>query len=149
MRRISAVVAAVVFALVGAMHAVWAFSPWPMATWEQFAFTILGAPDGKVPPGLAPMSIGVALACFASAYFLLARVGLAPGVGPRWLGTVGVWTAAVVMLGRATAAGFVPSALHLVDSPEVYERLDLAVYSPICLVLGVLAVIVARSPKRA
>jgi hypothetical protein len=40
-------------------------------------------------------------------------------------------------------------ALHLVDSPEVYERLDLAVYSPICLVLGILAVVVALAPKRA
>ena len=149
MRRFSAVAASAVFVLVGVMHAIWAFSPWPLVTWEQFALTILGASDVKVPAELAPMSVGVALACVAAAYFLLARVDLAPQVGPRWLGTAVVWTAAVVMLARATVAGFVPSALHLAGSPEVYERWDLMVYSPLCAVLGGLALVVALTPKRA
>jgi hypothetical protein len=148
MRRFSAVAAAALLAVVGAMHLIWAFTPWPLATWGQFGLTVLGTPDGKVPAVLPPMSVAVAVACWAGAYLLIARVGLAPAVGPRWLGRVGVLAVAVVMLGRATVAGFVASALHLAGSPAVYERWDLMLYSPLCLLLGALAAVVALSSER-
>jgi hypothetical protein len=149
MSRIYAGIAAAILLVIGVMHLIWAFSPWPLATWTDFARVVLGAPDSKVPAILPPMSIGVGIALCAAAYLTLARVGVVPTIGPAWVDRVGVWVVAVVMLGRATVAGFLPSTLHLAGTPDVYVRWDLMLYSPLCLVLGLLAVKVALSPGRA
>lgn len=141
-------IAAVGLAVVGLFHFLWAFSPWPLANWSDFALVVLGAPDAKVPALLPPASVAVALGLLAAAYLVSARTALVSMAGPQWVYRFGVWAVAVIMLTRATLLGFIPSGLDLIGSPHVYIKWDLWLYSPVCLVLGVLLVLAGTSPLR-
>lgn len=144
--RLSGAVAAAGLTVTGVFHALWVITPWPLATWTDFAQVVLGVPDARVPALLPPMSATVAALLMAAAYLVAARAGLAPAAGPQWLYRTGVWTVAAMLLLRATAGGFVPSGLSLAGAPAVYVRWDLLLYSPLCLLLGGLAALVALRP---
>jgi hypothetical protein len=70
------------------------------------------------------------------------RAGVVALVGPDRVPRWGVRVLAAALLVRATA-GFVVSGSRWRDSPESFRRLDLAVYSPLCLALGVAATFLA------
>lgn len=128
-----------------ALHVLWAFSPWPCDGREEFSRSVLGQPRPNVPKVFPLMSLAVAALLFASAYLVASLADLVPAAAPESLTRAGVWVVAGVLLVRATVGGFVPSALRLTQAPPSYVRLDLAVYSPVCLLLGGLAAVVAVS----
>ena len=140
---IIAATTAVALALIGALHVVWAFTPWPLATRESLARNVVGRPDGTLPLGLfIPATFAVAGALAAAAYLVAAEAGVLRAVLPESLITLGVWGVAVVLLGRG-AWGLVESGLRRGAAPETYRRLDLRYYSPLCLALGASAALVA------
>lgn len=128
--------------LIGLLHLVWAFVAWPFATREDFARTVVGRPNGDLVEAVfAPMSVGVAIALAVAAYLVGVQAELwsSPLVG--WLTETGAWAVAAVLVLRAVA-GFVESGARLGDRPEQYRRNDLTIYSPLCLGLGLLVVVV-------
>jgi hypothetical protein len=133
-----AVIAGAGLAVIGLLHLLWAFSPWPLATREEFARSVVGRPDGRLPGRLFVLAcLVVAGALGAAAYLVAARGGVWVGFAPGWSIDVGTWGVAAVLLGRG-AWGMAASGLRLGHAPASYRRLDLAVYSPLCLLLGVL-----------
>ena len=148
MSKVLAGIAALGMSVVGAFQFIWAFSPWPTATWTEFAHTILGAADGQVLPMLPTLSVVVAVLLFASAYIVVGRAQLVPEVGPKWVFRIGVWVAGGVLLMRGTVGGLVPSALKLGGAPDSYTHADLLIYSPLCIVLGAIAFFVAARARR-
>jgi Protein of unknown function (DUF3995) len=144
--QIVALVTGLALALIGVLHLVWAVTPWPLGTREDFARTLGGRPDGDLPPMalFVPATVAVALALVGGAYLVAVEGGALTTWLPDRLGTFGSWAVAVV-LGARGAWGLAESGLRLSDSPASYRRLDLAVYSPLCLLLGVLAALVALS----
>lgn len=124
-----AVFTAIVLVLVGALHVVWMFSPWPLRTREEFARRVVDVPVEKLPsPGLTAV---VALLLGVAGYLVAARAGLVAAVGPGWLPAVGTGGVAAVLLLRG-AGGLVTSSGRSTD----FARLDRRYYSPLCLVLA-------------
>ncbi|MDX8031410.1 DUF3995 domain-containing protein [Lentzea sp. BCCO 10_0856] len=127
---------AAVLTLVGALHVVWMFSPWPLRTREQFASRVVGVPVEKLPSGPATGAVAVLLG--VAAYIVAGRVGVAPMPGPTWLAAVGTAGVAAVFLLRG-AGGLVVSSRQDTD----FARLDQRIYSPLCLVLAACCATVA------
>lgn len=122
--------------LVGALHVVWMFSPWPLRTREEFARRVVDVPVEKLPtPGL---TAAVALLLGVAGYLVVARAGLVTALGPGWLSLVGTGGVAAVLALRGTV-GLVMSSRRNTD----FARLDRRYYSPLCLVLAVSCAAVA------
>ncbi|MFF3326349.1 DUF3995 domain-containing protein [Streptomyces sp. NPDC002889] len=138
--------AAVGLGAVGALHGIWTFSPWPLASRAEFARTVVGVAEADLPT--PELTAAVAAALGAASYVIAARADLVPQVRPRRLVRQGVWGVAGVLLLRGSI-GLVSSALT--SRPTDFTRWDLALYSPLCLALGGLTAYVAastRAPRR-
>ncbi|GAA2409664.1 hypothetical protein GCM10010404_79490 [Nonomuraea africana] len=134
--------AALGLAAVGALHAVWTFSPWPLASRADFARTVVGVAEADAPgPGL---TAAVAAALGTAGFLVAAQAGLAPRVLPTRLGTLATWAIAGGLLLRG-GAGLATSALA---KPTDYTRWDLVAYSPLCLTLGALTAYIATSATK-
>ena len=119
-------------------------SPWPCATRQDLARNVVGRPEGDLPPIFVPLSILVGALLGVAAHLVAAKADVVPAGLPDGLVTAGAWGVAVVLLLRG-AAGLVQAALELGHAPLRYRYLDLRVYSPLCLVLGALVVVVIVS----
>ncbi|MFE9446182.1 DUF3995 domain-containing protein [Streptomyces sp. NPDC006602] len=138
--------AAVGLGAVGALHGIWTFSPWPLASRAEFARTVVGVAEADLPT--PELTAAIAAAFGAASYAIAAQADLAPQLRPRRLVHQGVWGVAGVLLLRG-AAGLVSSGLT--SRPTDFTRWDLALYSPLCLALGGLTAYVAastRAPRR-
>lgn len=125
---------ATALALLSALHVTWVFSSWPLPNRSRFAEVVVGTGPDKVPPGSAMFTVAGLL---ASASLLVARCGASdPHRPPGRVVTLGTRAVAGVLVARAVA-GFVVSGSALGNAPGTFRRLDLTVYSPLCLVLGV------------
>ncbi|WP_436499378.1 DUF3995 domain-containing protein [Actinokineospora sp. HUAS TT18] len=122
-------VAAVVLLLVGALHVVWMFSPWPLRTPEEFARKVVGVEVDALPSRTLTALVVVALV--AAAYLVAAKAGIVTAIGPDWGVPVGAAGAGIVLLLRGLA-GFVQSSRRDTE----FARLDLRVYAPLCVALG-------------
>jgi hypothetical protein len=129
-------VTATVLTLVGALHVVWMFSPWPLRTREEFASRVVGVPVEKLPTGPATGAVAVLLAL--AAYLVAGRAGVVPVPGPSWLAAAGTACVAAVFLLRG-AGGLVVSSRQDTE----FARLDQRIYSPLCLVLAACCATVA------
>ncbi|MEV8325047.1 DUF3995 domain-containing protein [Kitasatospora sp. NPDC059811] len=127
-----------VLAATGALHAVWAVTPWPLRTPEEFADTVVGAGDGPPSPAAC---VAVAGLLGTAAYLVGAEAGVLPAVGPRRLRRAGVRAVAGVMLARG-AGGLVLFG-RAVERSERFKRLDTRYYSPLCLALAAGTAVVA------
>lgn len=137
------IVAALGLVVVAVLHVVWAFTPWPLATREDLARTVVGRPDGSLPLGIfVPACFAVAAALGAGAYLVVAQAGALTTTLSGDLVRIGTGALAAVLLGRG-AWGLAESGFELGQAPASYRRLDLRLYSPLCLVLGGLAALVA------
>jgi hypothetical protein len=123
---------------IAAVHAAWALGwRWPGGTDQALADRVVGA-GAQLPPDAAVWAVAAALAAAAA---LVAAVGA--GRRER-LVRAGSWGVAAVLVTRG--AVYVPIDLFEgLDS--LYARLDLALYSPLCIALGLGAAIVARGPE--
>lgn len=143
-------VTAAVLALVSVQHVIWVFSPWPLADEETLARVVVGVPVDRRPD--APLTLGIALLLALAALLVAAGAGWVRSVGPRWVHRWGLRIVAAVLLLRGLA-GFVSSGAAvagLVDTavPADFLRADLALYSPLCVLLGLGTVLVAFRNRR-
>ncbi|MGW7365457.1 DUF3995 domain-containing protein [Streptomyces sp. NPDC054841] len=144
--KLAGATAAVGLGAIGALHGIWTFSPWPLATRADFARTVVGVAEADLPT--AELTAAVAAVLGAAAYATAARAELVPQVGPRRVVRQGVWGVTGVLLLRGTAGLF---SSGLTRRPTDFTRWDLALYSPLCLALGALTAYVAvatRSSRR-
>jgi Protein of unknown function (DUF3995) len=120
-----------------ALHAVWASgSPWPAGDFDALTERVISS--GEMPPDWATWTVAGALALAAVSVAAVAAGRREP------LLRAATWATANVLLVRG--ALFPPVDLAGGLSTEL-ERLDFAVYSPLCLALGLGAAIVARGPR--
>lgn len=143
MIELTAAVAGVVLAAIGVLHVMWAGTSWPLSDRGEFAVKVVGRPMGEALPRVfATLAVAVGGLLVAAGYLVAARAGLLPDpVGGRWT-TAGVWAVAGVLLVRG-GYGLAESGLRLGVAEAAYRRLDLRVYSPLCLLLGGMTAAVA------
>ncbi|MFD8600200.1 DUF3995 domain-containing protein [Kitasatospora sp. NPDC059646] len=138
--RITAAAVAGTLAGVGALHVVWARSPWPCRDREQFADLVVGVGPERLPS--AGACLGVAGLLGAAAGLVASRGGALPPVGPRGLRTAGTATVAGVLLTRALAG-----PVAFARRSPAFVRLDRRLYAPLCLALGTGAAVVAAKGR--
>ena len=132
-------VPAVLVAL-AALHAAWALGwRWPGGSDRAFAERVLGSGATEAPPSAASWAVAVGLLGAA------VIVGRTADERPSRALRLATWAVSGVFLARG--ALFIP--VDLVRGFDgIYERLDLAIYSPLCLALGGGAAMVARNAAR-
>ncbi|WP_309110452.1 DUF3995 domain-containing protein [Saccharothrix sp.] len=133
-----ALVTALVLVAVGVLHVVWMFSPWPLKTREEFAARVVNVSVDRLPS--KPLTAAVAVALGLAAYLVAGRAGWLGVPGPGWVPVVGTAGVAAVFLLRG-AGGLVSSTRQ----NTAYARLDVRVYSPLCLALAASTALVAFS----
>ena len=146
--RIAGAVAGLGLAASAALHAVWLFSPWPMASWQDWS-RAFGADGFHVP---APVMVAVTLLFAAAGYLVAARAALVPRVGPAWIYHAGTWALAAVLLLRSILGFIDMSATYLdPETPAAFREtilLYLRVYLPLFGVLGASSAFVAFRADR-
>jgi Protein of unknown function (DUF3995) len=136
--RPAAVLVPTALAAIAAIHAAWALGwRWPGHDDQSLAERVVGA-GAELPPEpvvwLVTGLLGVA-----------GGVVAAVGAGRReQFVRAAAWSVAAVLLVRGAA--YIPVDL-IGDLESEYARLDLAIYSPLSLALGLGAAIVARGPR--
>ncbi|MFG2029423.1 DUF3995 domain-containing protein [Streptomyces sp. NPDC048825] len=127
---------------IGGLHLIWAFSPWPLDDKVSFTRTVVGSDSGEMPPPALSALVGLAL--IAGAALILMVNETFPAIGPGWLRTLGVYGLALVLLGRGVG-GFLLNS----DATSEFQRWNNALYSPLCVALGLLggAVAIAASKR--
>ncbi|MCH0572402.1 DUF3995 domain-containing protein [Streptomyces sp. MUM 136J] len=131
--RAAAGVAAVGLAAAGALHAVWTVSPWPLATRAEFAAVVVGVDESGLPS--TPATLAVAGLLGAGAWLVVTAARPAHRLAPSRLVRTGLWTLSGVLAARGLG-GLLVSGLDLRDVPAGFRHWDLALYSPLCIVLG-------------
>jgi len=136
--RIAAIVAGTLFGVIAALHGLWATGiTWPFGDKEALSETVFGSPASTFPPPAATIAVTVLLA--AAAMLVTGRAGLWGARMPRWVFTAGTWAVAAVLFLRA--AFFGPAAI---GSDAINRSWELALYTPLCLVIALLCAVVAR-----
>ena len=136
---LAALVAALLLALLAALHVYWGFGGrWPGSDERSLAETVVGVtPDGRMPGPGACFVVALLLA-MAAALPLIVRSPL-PLPLPLWMPRIALCVAAGVLTFRGLG-GYLDRRLRpgIVGLP--YDRLNRRVYSPLCLALaGLLA----------
>lgn len=142
MIEVTAVLAGTALAVIGGLHVLWAATPWPLPSRADLARDVVGRRSEDLPPIFAPLSVLVGVLLVAAAYLVVAEAAVLPAVPSSGLVTAGTWAVAAVLALRGVA-GFVDSGLGVSQAPPTYRRLDVRVYSPLCLVLALLIAVVA------
>lgn len=131
-----ALLTAGVLVLIGALHVAWLFSPWPFRSREELARRAVGVPVDKLPP--RGLTFAVAVLLGLAGYLVVGRADLVGTPGPSWVPVVGTAGVAAVLLLRGVG-GLVVSYQRSTD----FARMDLLLYSPLCLVLAACSAVVA------
>ncbi|MER5865243.1 DUF3995 domain-containing protein [Kitasatospora sp. NPDC002040] len=133
----------------GVLHGVWLRSPWPLETPAELARVVVGpaGPDGGLPPKAATAVVAGLLG--AAGGLVLAGARPESRLGRARLVRAGMWTVAGVLAARG-AAGPAVSGLRLREETPEFRRLNLRLYSPLCLGLaGLTGHVVLRTRRRA
>lgn len=135
--RLSGVAVPAVLAVTAVIHAAWAYGwRWPGGSDSALAERVVG-PDAALPS--AAMTWAVAALILVAG--MLVR---AAAVGTSAIARVGAWGVGAVLFLRG--ALYIPVDLAG-GMDDIYERLDLAIYSPLCLLLGAGAMVVAGAAR--
>ncbi|GAA1780980.1 DUF3995 domain-containing protein [Agromyces lapidis] len=135
----SRVIAALGLVGVGALHAAWASgSSWPARSRRELAEAVVGSDAAPAPLPTAVVAVAATAA------------GIVAGgaLGDRSIAVAGRRAAGAALLARAVVGG--PAACRVLGLPEPSDRfrdLDARVYRPLCVVLGVAAILGARRPS--
>ncbi len=136
--RVAAIVAGTLFGAIAVLHGLWATGiTWPFGDKEALSETVFGGPASTFPPPAATLAVTVLLA--AAAMLVTGRAGLWGDRMPGWVFTAGTWAVAAVLFLRAAFYG--PAAI---GSDAINRSWELALYTPLCLVLALLCAVVAR-----
>lgn len=134
MIEVTALIAAVLMAAAGLIHAFWAFGGvWPAADGRALAKAVTGEKQERMPDMAACLIVFALLA--SAAVIVSDRAGLLDLPGPNWIVTVGAWVIVAVLAARGLV-GLITSLWA--RRATRYQRLDVAVYSPLCLVIAAL-----------
>lgn len=138
MFRPAGIVVPAALGAVAAIHAAWALGwRWPGGTDEALAERVVGA-GAEFPP--EPLVWAVAAGVGAAAT-VVAAVGA--GRRERFL-PAAAWCVAGLLIAR----GALSIPIDLISGLDsTYAQLDLALYSPLCIALGLGAAVVARGPR--
>lgn len=140
----AASLAASILIAIAALHIAWAFgSKWPGRDEESLARMVVGGPPGMRFPSAAACLV-VALLLTVAAVLLLGQQRVIPlPLPPRLvqLGTCGV----AVVLGVRGVEGFFDRRLRPQTQGSPFVHLNRRLYSPLCLVLAVLALLALGS----
>lgn len=138
----AAVIAAAGFLALAALHAYWALGGfWPGRDAETLARRVVGGPRGMRGPGPGPTWAVVAVLLGAAAV-ALGAAGLVPLPAPGGLvrGAAGLGVAVLLVRGLE---GFVDERLRPDTAGSPFARLNVRVYSPLCLALAALLAVAA------
>jgi len=134
MSDIAAIGAAALLLAAAAVHLWWAAGRvWPAPDAGTLARAVVG-PTQQAMPGAGPCAAVAALLVVAAAVMTV-RAGLVGWPGPAWVVTLGTWAVVGVLLLRG-GIGLVTSLAA--GRAATYHRLDVAVYSPLCLAIALL-----------
>lgn len=124
------------------LHVAWALGwRWPGGSDREFVARVVGNRATEVPPVAATWAVAVALLGAAG----IVRAAAATETASRGL-RVATWGIAGAFLAR----GAISIPVDLVRGfDEPYERLDLTIYSPLCLALGGATAVLARGTSAA
>ena len=129
-----AAVAAALLAATALVHGFWAFGGvWPARDGRTLAKTVVGPKQQAMPGAAACLAIAALLA--AAVVIVLARSDVIELPGPSWIVNLGTWVIVAVLALRGIG-GLVTSLLA--GRSETYHRLDVAIYSPLCLLIAAL-----------
>ena len=133
--RVAGVAVPGVLAALGALHAVWATgSPWPAASRAELSDAVFSQ-DEAMPPDWATWTVAGLLVAAAGVVGAAARETPRRGLRAATLALAGVF--------GLRAVAYVPG--DVAGGPSTtYQRLDLAVYSPLCAAIAAGAFAVAR-----
>ncbi|MFD1146148.1 DUF3995 domain-containing protein [Saccharothrix hoggarensis] len=131
-----ALLTAIVLVLVGVLHVVWIFTPWPTRSREEFARLVVDVPPEKLPSPALTSAVAVLLG--VAAYLVVGRAGLVPVPGPSWVAVVGTVGVAAVLALRGVSGLAISSRRS-----TGFARLDLRIYSPLCVALAAGCAVVA------
>ncbi len=135
MNWILAIVLIVILALLAFLHLYWAFG----GRWGSSA-VIPTIPSASSKPLFQPgmsATLVVAVALLFAATLVVGRVGWV-GFLPMWMTAWGVWGIAAVFLLRAIGEFRYVGFFKRVNG-TAFARLDTLIYSPLCLLMAVLA----------
>jgi hypothetical protein len=141
---LAALASALVLGAVAALHVHWALGGvWPGRDAESLARTVVGGPAGTPMPSPGAC-LGVALVLLGAAWVLLAASGLVAHLLPSAAVRALAWACAAVFALRG-AYGFFDARVRPSTRGSRFERLNVIVYSPLCLGLALATVLVLRA----
>jgi hypothetical protein len=133
--RMAAVAVPATLAALSALHVAWALgSPWPAGSREALADAVLSGSEG-MPPDWASWAVAALLLAGAG----VVRRAAGPSATAPGRALALALSGAFLLRSVAYVPGDLAGGLE-----TTYQRLDLAVYAPLCLLIGVGAAAVAR-----
>ncbi len=140
--RRSAIAASAVLAAIAALHITWAAgSTWPFSDKEALSQTVWGGPASTFPSPAATMAVSGLI--IVAILLVTGRAGLWGSWVPEWVFALGSWGVATVLLLRALVLG-----IPAIGSDAENRVWELALYSPLCLLLAALCAITAYYGRR-
>ncbi|MGA9870776.1 MAG: DUF3995 domain-containing protein [Rhodococcus sp. (in: high G+C Gram-positive bacteria)] len=129
------VLAAAVLIAIGVLHIVWLRTSWPWNSPAELNSAVFGSSEATPPPAILYWATGAALV--AAGVLVLMQAGAVPALTPEWLRGIAMWALAGVLLLRGVGGYFMNS-----NASAEFVRLNSYVYSPLCIALAALVVIV-------
>ena len=131
--------ASALLAAVAILHVYWGFGGrWPGHDERSLVDTIVGVtPDGRMPSRASCLSITCLL--FVAAFLPFAAHNLVPNPLPD-VALTGSWVVTVVFAVRGIG-GYLEHRIRPATVDLPYHRLNLRIYSPLCLLLALLLTI--------
>ena len=140
--RTAAVGAGVLLGAIGVLHAVWAVgSTWPFSNKERLSQVVWGAPASTFPSSAATWAVVILIGI--AVLVLTGQAGLWGARIPGWVFSLGSWGIAAVLILRALRFGGAA-----IGSDAINRTWELALFTPLCLVIGVLCVTAASNGSR-
>ncbi|MDQ3716150.1 MAG: DUF3995 domain-containing protein [Actinomycetota bacterium] len=140
--RTSAIAVGAILGAIAVLHAMWAAgSSWPFSDRESLSETVWGGPASTLPSPAATMAVTGLLV--VAILLVTGQAGMWGNRMPRWVFAVGTGGVATVLLLRGLLFG-----IAAIGSEAVNRTWELALYSPLCIVLGVLCAIVVHNGSR-
>ncbi len=140
--RIPALLAALSFLLIALLHAYWALGGvWPGRDRESLARTVVGGPQGMAYPSSGATWV-VVVVLLGGAATVLGAAGVAALPIPHRAVRAAALLGAAVLLVRGLE-GYVDARLRPATAGSPFVRLNVLLYSPLCLALAVLVALSA------
>lgn len=141
--RTAAVAAGGLLGAIGVLHALWAAgSTWPFSDEDRLAEVVWGGPASTFPSPAATWAVVLMLG--AAIALVTGRAGIWGAARvPSWIFLIGTCGVAAVLILRAVLFGFAA-----IGSDAVNRTWELALFTPLCLVIGALCVVVAINGSR-